>query len=64
MNSKMWLQDAMRENSNNDCDVYLVGTKKDLCSQGRYERKEKAAIAVAKELEAEYWPTSSLTGAV
>ncbi|XP_062517457.1 ras-related protein Rab-36-like [Corticium candelabrum] len=61
-NSSTWLQDALRDNHDNDCDIYLVGTKKDLCSQSRYERKEQAAIAVANVLGAEYWTTSSLTG--
>ncbi|XP_065830572.1 ras-related protein Rab-36-like [Oscarella lobularis] len=61
-NSSYWLREALSGNVDADCDVYIVGTKKDLCSVGSYERREASAVALSEEMGAEYWPTSSLTG--
>ncbi|XP_078680727.1 ras-related protein Rab-36-like isoform X2 [Branchiostoma floridae x Branchiostoma belcheri] len=61
-NTKNWLEAAMLENSQNEPLIFLVGTKKDLCSKAAYEKVEEDAVRRAKELGAEYWGVSSKTG--
>ncbi|XP_028662419.1 ras-related protein Rab-34-like isoform X1 [Erpetoichthys calabaricus] len=60
--TKQWLLDALKENDPNNVLLFLVGTKKDLSSAAQYMRVEQDAIKMAKEMKAEYWVVSSLTG--
>ncbi|XP_018410520.1 PREDICTED: ras-related protein Rab-34 isoform X4 [Nanorana parkeri] len=60
--TKQWLQDALKENDPSSVLLFLVGSKKDLTSPSQYALMEKDAIKVAKEMQAEYWSMSSLTG--
>ncbi|XP_048468317.1 ras-related protein Rab-34-like [Rhincodon typus] len=60
---KQWLRDALKENDPTSVLLFLVGTKKDLSSAAQYNLIEKDAIKIAKEIKAEYWAVSSLTGA-
>ncbi|XP_069767907.1 ras-related protein Rab-34-like [Narcine bancroftii] len=59
---KQWLKDALKENDPSSVLLFLVGTKKDLSSPAQYNLIEKDAIKIAKEIKAEYWALSSLTG--
>ncbi|XP_072325653.1 ras-related protein Rab-34-like isoform X2 [Scyliorhinus torazame] len=59
---KQWLRDALKENDPTSVLLFLVGTKKDLSSAAQYNLIEKDAVKVAKEIRAEYWTLSSLTG--
>ncbi|XP_066491826.1 ras-related protein Rab-34 isoform X2 [Tiliqua scincoides] len=60
--TRQWLADALKENDPSSVILFLVGTKKDLCSPAQYSLVERDALKVAKEMEAEYWAVSSLTG--
>ncbi|XP_040194457.1 ras-related protein Rab-34 isoform X2 [Rana temporaria] len=60
--TKQWLQDALKENDPSSALIFLVGSKKDLISPSQYILMEQDAIQVAKEMNAEYWSVSSLTG--
>lgn len=60
--AKQWLEDALKENDPSSVLLFLVGTKKDLSSPAQYSRIEEDAIQLAKEIKAEYWAVSSLTG--
>ncbi|KAG2459218.1 RAB34 protein, partial [Polypterus senegalus] len=60
--TKQWLLDALKENDPNNVLLFLVGTKKDLSSASQYMQVEQDAIKMAKEMKAEYWVVSSLTG--
>uniref|UniRef100_A0A803KGT3 Ras-related protein Rab-34 n=1 Tax=Xenopus tropicalis TaxID=8364 RepID=A0A803KGT3_XENTR len=60
--TKQWLQDALKENDPSSALLFLVGSKKDLSPPAQYALMEKDAIKVAKEMQAEYWSVSSLTG--
>ncbi|XP_055514103.1 ras-related protein Rab-34a [Leucoraja erinacea] len=59
---KQWLKDALKENDPTSVLLFLVGTKKDVSPPAQYCLIEKDAIKVAKEIKAEYWAVSSLTG--
>ncbi|XP_034025099.1 ras-related protein Rab-34a isoform X2 [Thalassophryne amazonica] len=59
---RQWLEDAMKENDPTAVQLFLVGTKKDLSSPARYAEMEQEALKVAREITAEYWAVSSLTG--
>ncbi|XP_066296051.1 ras-related protein Rab-34-like isoform X2 [Branchiostoma lanceolatum] len=61
-NAKNWLEAAMLENTQNEPLIFLVGTKKDLCSKATYEKVEEDAVRTAQELGAEFWGVSSKTG--
>lgn len=62
-NARVWLQAAMTENQGaNDIKVFLVGTKKDLLSQSAFREVQAEAIDMARNLNAEFWATSSLSG--
>ncbi|XP_018410519.1 PREDICTED: ras-related protein Rab-34 isoform X3 [Nanorana parkeri] len=52
--TKQWLQDALKENDPSSVLLFL--------SPSQYALMEKDAIKVAKEMQAEYWSMSSLTG--
>uniref|UniRef100_A0A8D2IPJ9 Ras-related protein Rab-36 n=1 Tax=Varanus komodoensis TaxID=61221 RepID=A0A8D2IPJ9_VARKO len=60
--TRQWLADALKENDRSSVILFLVGTKKDLSSPAQYSLVEKDALKVAKEMQAEYWAVSSLTG--
>ncbi|XP_042298799.1 ras-related protein Rab-34 [Sceloporus undulatus] len=60
--ARQWLADALKENDPSSVILFLVGTKKDLCSPAQYTLIERDALKVAKEMEAEFWSVSSLTG--
>ncbi|XP_061733368.1 ras-related protein Rab-34a [Nerophis ophidion] len=60
--TRQWLEDALKENDPTAVQLFLVGTKKDLSSPGRYLQIEQDALKVAQEMRAEYWTLSSLTG--
>ncbi|KAJ1186255.1 hypothetical protein NDU88_003038 [Pleurodeles waltl] len=60
--TRQWLQDALKENDASSVLLFLVGTKKDLSSLSQYSLIEKDAVRIAKEMQAEYWAVSSLTG--
>ncbi|MBN3278222.1 RAB34 protein, partial [Polyodon spathula] len=60
--AKQWLEDALKENDPSSVLLFLVGTKKDLSSPAQYSKIEEDAIQLAKEIKAEYWVVSSLTG--
>ncbi|XP_035691800.1 ras-related protein Rab-34-like isoform X1 [Branchiostoma floridae] len=60
--TQSWLEAAMLENTENHPLIFLVGTKKDLCSKAVYEKVEEDAVRTAKELGAEFWGVSSKTG--
>uniref|UniRef100_A0A8C4VS29 Ras-related protein Rab-34 n=1 Tax=Gopherus evgoodei TaxID=1825980 RepID=A0A8C4VS29_9SAUR len=50
------------ENDPSNVILFLVGSKKDLSPPAQYSLMERDAIKVAKEMQAEYWAVSSLTG--
>ncbi|XP_055341316.1 ras-related protein Rab-36-like [Paramacrobiotus metropolitanus] len=56
-----WLNDALEGNTGSP-HIFLVGTKKDLCSLDSFRRIEEKAVAAAKEFNAEFWPVSSKSG--
>lgn len=55
-----WQIDACK--SARDPLVFLVGTKKDLMVESTYAQVEEEALKVAKEMNAEFWATSSKNG--
>ncbi|KAG7172833.1 Ras-related protein Rab-34-like 2 [Homarus americanus] len=57
-----WLEEARQANLNSNPLVFLVGTKRDLMSEGAYNQIEAQAKRVAQGLGAEYWAVSSKTG--
>uniref|UniRef100_H2LHP4 RAB34, member RAS oncogene family a n=1 Tax=Oryzias latipes TaxID=8090 RepID=H2LHP4_ORYLA len=59
---RQWLEDALKENDPTSVQLFLVGTKKDLSSPAQYSLIEQDALRLAKEIHAEYWAVSSLTG--
>lgn len=60
--AKRWYQESLLEN-NHDPHIFLVGTKRDLCeTPDEVHEVEAAAMKVAKEINAEYWSVSSLSG--
>ncbi|XP_023961727.2 ras-related protein Rab-34 isoform X6 [Chrysemys picta bellii] len=60
--TRQWLADALKENDPSNVILFLVGSKKDLSLPAQYSLLERDAIKVAKEMRAEYWAVSSLTG--
>ncbi|XP_021093982.1 ras-related protein Rab-34 isoform X5 [Heterocephalus glaber] len=60
--TKQWLADALKENDPSSVLLFLVGSKKDLSTPAQYALMEKDALKVAKEIKAEFWAVSSLTG--
>ncbi len=67
VNATRWLKDVLEVSARSDSMplIFLVGTKKDLLdltSPTNVRRVEEEAVAFAKEVNAEYWPVSSLTG--
>ncbi|XP_022052474.2 ras-related protein Rab-34a isoform X2 [Acanthochromis polyacanthus] len=60
--TRQWLEDALKENDPTGVQLFLVGTKKDLSSPAQYSQIEQDALKIAKEIHAEYWAVSSMTG--
>ncbi|XP_060550404.1 ras-related protein Rab-34 [Pantherophis guttatus] len=60
--TRQWLADALKENDPSSVLLFLLGTKKDLSTPAQYNLIERDARKVAKEMQAEYWAVSSLTG--
>ncbi|XP_048199480.1 ras-related protein Rab-36 [Perognathus longimembris pacificus] len=60
--TRQWLADALRENEEGACFIFLVGTKKDLLSGAACEQAEAEAVHLANEMQAEYWSVSAKTG--
>ncbi|KAG8122546.1 hypothetical protein E2320_018032, partial [Naja naja] len=60
--TRQWLADALKENDPSSVLLFLVGTKKDLSTPAQYNLIERDAWKMAKEMQAEYWAVSSLTG--
>ncbi len=68
-NTKKWLNDVLEVFKSDDQLplIFLVGTKKDLLdstSKATIIEAERNAFNIARELNAEYWPVSSLNGNV
>lgn len=52
----------MEQNSTTFPEIFLVGSKKDLCKASDVSQMEMKALKVAEELNAEYWSVSSKSG--
>ncbi|KAM3854875.1 LOW QUALITY PROTEIN: ras-related protein Rab-34 [Vipera latastei] len=61
LDHNQWLVDALKENDPSSVLLFLVGTKK-VSTPAQYNLVERDARKVAKEMKAEYWAVSSLTG--
>lgn len=59
---RQWLEDSLEDNDPTAVQLFLVGTKKDLSSPAQYSQMERYALKLAREIGAEYWAVSSLTG--
>ncbi|XP_055626016.1 ras-related protein Rab-34 isoform X2 [Toxorhynchites rutilus septentrionalis] len=62
MNARRWLDEAMKLNSEQNVQKFLVGTKMDLLDESTMMETQIEATRVAEEMKAEYWPVSSQTG--
>lgn len=60
--TKQWLEEAVEQNSSTFPEIFLVGSKKDLCKDNDFSQMEIHAIELANEMNAEYWSVSSKTG--
>ncbi|KXJ29436.1 ras-related protein Rab-34 [Exaiptasia diaphana] len=61
-NTRRWLDECLDSNSNCYPEVFLVGTKRDLCTQKDIDKMETRAIGMAQDLHAEFWCVSSKSG--
>lgn len=59
---RQWLEESLEDNDVAAIQLFLVGTKKDLSSPAQYSQMEGDALKLAREIGAEYWAVSSLTG--
>lgn len=59
---RQWLEESLEHNDAGAIQLFLVGTKKDLSSPAQYSQVERDALKLAREIGAEYWAVSSLTG--
>lgn len=59
---RRWLEDSLEDNDPTAVQLFLVGLKKDLSSPAQYSQMEREALELAREISAEYWAVSSLTG--
>ena len=63
VSAEQWLEAAKKENEDTTKFlVFLVGNKKDVVAPSEYDKIEREAIKVAKNLNAEFWSTSAMTG--
>lgn len=61
-NTKQWLEEALEQNTTTCPEIFLVGSKKDLCKGSDFSQMEMHALKVAEEINAEYWSVSSKSG--
>ncbi|KAL9981982.1 hypothetical protein ACROYT_G010758 [Oculina patagonica] len=61
-NTKQWLEEALEQNTTTCPEIFLVGSKKDLCKNSDFSQMEMNALKVAVDINAEYWSVSSKTG--
>ncbi|XP_031549793.1 ras-related protein Rab-36-like [Actinia tenebrosa] len=61
-NTRRWLDETLDSNRNSYPEVFLVGTKKDLCKEKDASEMESRGISMAQDLHAEYWSVSAKTG--
>ncbi|KAI5096664.1 ras-related protein Rab-34 isoform X1 [Silurus meridionalis] len=61
-NARQWLDDAMIDNDPSSVLLFLIGTKKDLSHPDVFAQTEQEAIKLSKEIRAEYWAVSALSG--
>lgn len=61
-NTKQWLEEALEQNTTTCPEIFLVGSKKDLCKGSDLSQMEMHALKVAEEINAEYWSVSSKSG--
>lgn len=59
---RQWLEDLLGDSDPTAVLLFLVGMKKDLSSPAQYSQMEGDALKLAREISAEYWAVSSLTG--
>lgn len=62
VNAKIWMEEALNQNTKTDPIRFLVGTKSDLLSKKAQEGIEAHANFIAQELDAEYFSVSSKDG--
>ncbi|KAM7312861.1 ras-related protein Rab-34 [Ixodes scapularis] len=61
-NTPKWLEETLESNGGHDPLRFLVGTKKDLVSDGVLDGMEEDATKIARRLDAEYWSVSAKSG--
>lgn len=61
-NVKKWAEKVLTRNSGHKTILFLVGSKQDLICESVFFFVQSEAIKIAKEIGAEYWSVSSLTG--
>lgn len=61
-NTKQWLEEALEQNTTTCPEIFLVGSKKDLCRDSSFSQMEMSAFKVAEDINAEYWSVSSKSG--
>lgn len=61
-NTKQWLEEALEQNTTTFPEIFLVGSKKDLCKGNEVSQMEIKALKVAEEINAEYWSVSAKSG--
>lgn len=61
-NTKQWLEEALEQNTATYPEIFLVGSKKDLCKSNEISQMEMNALKVAEEINAEYWSVSAKSG--
>ncbi|XP_065054501.1 ras-related protein Rab-36-like isoform X2 [Rhopilema esculentum] len=60
--TRSWLDDALHNTRVTVPEVFLVGSKMDLCKSSQLEEIRSEAKAMSKEMNAEYWEVSSKSG--
>lgn len=60
--TKQWLEEALEQNTTTYPEIFLVGSKKDLCKSSEFSQMEMNAVKVAEEINAEYWSVSAKSG--
>lgn len=60
--TKQWLEEALEQNTATYPEIFLVGSKKDLCKASEVSQMETHALQLAEEINAEYWSVSSKSG--
>ncbi|XP_038053814.1 ras-related protein Rab-34-like isoform X2 [Patiria miniata] len=60
-NVSSWYEEARRQ-TGGPVHLFLVGSKKDLCTEQQLVKANELGKRMAQQIEAEYWALSSLTG--